>query len=177
MGALISYLLLALVVSFICSLTESVLLSTPKTFLMSVKEKEKWAHSFIKMKSNIDRPLSAILSLNTIAHTIGAAGVGVEATKEFGDASLGIVSAIMTILIIAREISIGTIRQYLLEIDNENKIKVNFLGKFKTFFQICSIGIAIIFIDTEFALIVEVAVIIAAALSWLSLLNYSYAKS
>ena len=100
MGALISYLLLALVVSFICSLTESVLLSTPKTFLMSVKEKEKWAHSFIKMKSNIDRPLSAILSLNTIAHTIGAAGVGVEATKEFGDASLGIVSAIMTILIL-----------------------------------------------------------------------------
>ena len=84
---------------------------------------------------------------------------------------------IMTILIIAREISIGTIRQYLLETNNKNKIKVNFLGKFKTFFQICSIGIAIIFLDTEFALIVEVVVIIAAVLSWLSLLNYSYAKS
>ena len=84
---------------------------------------------------------------------------------------------IMTILIIAREISIGTIRQYLLETNNENKIKVNFLGKFKTFFQIFSIGIAIIFLDTEFSLIVEVVVIIAAVLSWLSLLNYSYAKS
>ncbi len=83
----------------------------------------------------------------------------------------------MTILIIAREISIGTIRQYLLETNNENKIKVNFLGKFKTFFQICSIGIAIIFLDTEFVSIVEVVVIIAAVLSWLSLLNYSYAKS
>ena len=83
----------------------------------------------------------------------------------------------MTIIIIAREISIGTIRHYLLETNNENKIKVNFLGKFKTFFQICSIGIAIIFLDTEFALIVEVVVIIAAVLSWLSLLNYSYAKS
>ena len=83
----------------------------------------------------------------------------------------------MTILIIAREISIGTIRQYLLEINKENKIKVNFLGKFKTFFQICSIGIALIFLDTEFAFIVEVVVIIAAVLSWLSLLNYSYAKS
>ena len=83
----------------------------------------------------------------------------------------------MTILIIAREISIGTIRQYLLETKNENKIKVNFLGKFKTFFQICSIGIALIFLDTEFAFIVEVVVIIAAVLSWLSLLNYSYAKS
>ncbi len=83
----------------------------------------------------------------------------------------------MTILIIAREISMGTIRQYLLETNNENKIKVNFLGKFKTFFQICSIGIALIFLDTEFALIVEIVVIIAAVLSWLSLLNYSYAKS
>ena len=83
----------------------------------------------------------------------------------------------MTILIIAREISIGTIRQYLLEKNKENKIKVNFLGKFKTFFQICSIGIALIFLDTEFAFIVEVVVIIAAVLSWLSLLNYSYAKS
>ena len=84
---------------------------------------------------------------------------------------------IMTILIIAREISIGTIRQYLLETNNENKIKVNFLGKFKTFFQIFSIGIALIFLDTEYAFIVEVVVIIAAVLSWLSLLNYSYAKS
>ena len=84
---------------------------------------------------------------------------------------------IMTILIIAREISIGTIRQYLLETNNENKIKVNFLGKFKTFFQICSIGIALIFLDTEFAFIVEVIVIIAAVLSWLSLLNYSYVRS
>ena len=83
----------------------------------------------------------------------------------------------MTILIIAREISIGTIRQYLLETKNENKIKVNSLGKFKTFFQICSIGIAIIFLDTEFAFIVEIVVIIAAVLSWISLLNYSYAKS
>ena len=83
----------------------------------------------------------------------------------------------MTILIIAREISIGTIRQYLLEKNKENKIKVNFLGKFKTFFQICSIGIALIFLDTEFAFIVEVVVVIAAILSWLSLLNYSYVKS
>ncbi len=88
-----------------------------------------------------------------------------------------LVFLMMTILIIAREISIGTIRQYLLEINKENKIKVNFLGKFKTFFQFCSIGIALIFLDTEFAFIVEVIVIIAAVLSWLSLLNYSYAKS
>ena len=83
----------------------------------------------------------------------------------------------MTILIIAREISIGTIRQYFLEINQENKVKVNFLGKFKTFFQILSIGVAMIFLDTKLSSIVEVVVIIAAALSWISLLNYSYEKN
>ena len=100
MSALIFYLFLALFVSFICSLTESVLLSTPQTFLITIKDKEKWANSFLNFKSNIDRPLSAILSLNTVAHTIGAAGVGAEATKLFGDSSLGIVSGTLTILIL-----------------------------------------------------------------------------
>ena len=84
---------------------------------------------------------------------------------------------VMTILIIAREISIGIIRQHLLETNKENKAKVNFLGKFKTFFQIFSIGVALIFLDTEFSTIVEIVVIIAAVLSWLSLLNYSYEKN
>ncbi len=83
----------------------------------------------------------------------------------------------MTILIIAREISIGIIRQHSLETSNENKAKVNFLGKFKTFFQIFTIGLAMIFLDSKFDQIVEIFVIITAVLSWLSLLNYSYAKS
>ena len=83
---------------------------------------------------------------------------------------------IMTILIISRELSIGSIRQYLLETKKENKAKVNFLGKFKTFFQISSLGIAIIFLSTEYTLIAEILIIIAAIVSWLSLLNYSYAK-
>ena len=100
MTGLISYLFLALFVSFICSLTESVLLSTPQTYLNTIKDKKDWVNEFLKFKSNIDKPLSAILSLNTVAHTIGAAGVGAEAIKIFGDASLGIVSAILTILIL-----------------------------------------------------------------------------
>ena len=54
----------------------------------------------IKMKQNIDKPLAAILSLNTIAHTIGAAGVGAQATKIFGEVYFGIVSAILTLLIL-----------------------------------------------------------------------------
>tara|TARA_B100000902_G_scaffold189513_1_gene181250 strand:+ start:195 stop:1250 length:1056 start_codon:yes stop_codon:yes gene_type:complete len=100
MSALIFYLFLALFVSFICSLTEAVLLSTPQTFLITIKDKEKWANSFLKFKLHIDKPLSAILSLNTVAHTIGAAGVGAQATDVFGDASLGIVSGALTILIL-----------------------------------------------------------------------------
>lgn len=98
---LIAYLFLALLVSFLCSIMESVLLSTPHSFLIVEQDKgHKWAKSFIGLKMNIDKPLSAILSLNTVAHTIGAAGVGAQAVKVFGEAYLGIVSAILTILIL-----------------------------------------------------------------------------
>ncbi len=98
---LLFYLFLALFVSFLCSVMESVLLSTPVSFL-NVKEESghKSATVFIKLKNNIERPLSAILSLNTIAHTIGAAGVGVQATKMFGELYFGIISAILTLLIL-----------------------------------------------------------------------------
>jgi CBS domain containing-hemolysin-like protein len=80
---------------------ESVLLSTPISFL-NVKEESghKSATTFIKLKNNIERPLSAILSLNTVAHTIGAAGVGAQATKMFGELYFGIISAILTLLIL-----------------------------------------------------------------------------
>ncbi len=101
MFLLLLYLFLALVVSFICSIMESVLLSTPVSFL-TVKQNQghEWAKSFIGMKSNIDKPLSAILSLNTVAHTIGAAGVGAQAVVVFGEAWFGLVSVILTILIL-----------------------------------------------------------------------------
>jgi CBS domain containing-hemolysin-like protein len=101
MITLIAYLLLALFVSFLCSIMESVLLSTPQSFLM-VKEAsgQLWARSFLRLKENIDMPLSAILSLNTMAHTVGAAGVGAQAVKVFGEASFGIISAILTVLIL-----------------------------------------------------------------------------
>ena len=82
----------------------------------------------------------------------------------------------MTTLIIARELSIGSIRQYLLE-TKKNSVKVNFLGKFKTFFQIFSIAVAIIFLDTELSFIADFTIVLSAILSWLSLLNYSYAKN
>lgn len=98
---LLAYLFLALFVSFLCSIMESVLLSTSPSFLIVKRDEgRKWATSFMTLKENIDKPLSAILSLNTVAHTIGAAGVGAQAVKVFGEASFGIVSAILTILIL-----------------------------------------------------------------------------
>ena len=101
MVTLIAYLLLALFVSFVCSIMEAVLLSTPHSFLMVKQARgHVWATTFIDLKMNIDKPLSAILSLNTVAHTVGAAGVGAQAVKVFGEAYFGIVSAVLTILIL-----------------------------------------------------------------------------
>lgn len=101
MGLLLFYLFTALIVSFLCSILEAVLLSTPQSYLMVNQNKgEKWADAFIELKSNVDKPLSAILSLNTVAHTVGAAGVGAEAVKVFGEAYFGLVSAVLTILIL-----------------------------------------------------------------------------
>jgi CBS domain containing-hemolysin-like protein len=101
MITLIAYLFLALFVSFLCSIMESVLLSTPQSFLIVKQENgHSWAKKFIDLKLGIDKPLSAILSLNTVAHTIGAAGVGAQAVKVFGEAYFGIVSAVLTILIL-----------------------------------------------------------------------------
>ena len=96
------YLFMALGISFTCSVLEAVLLSTPMSFI-TMKEQEGGGKSALllkKYKQNIDKPISAILSLNTIAHTIGAAGVGAEAVKIFGQAYFGIISAILTILIL-----------------------------------------------------------------------------
>ncbi len=101
MTLLLLYLFLALTVSFLCSIMEAVLLSTPLSYL-KVKEEagKRGAIVMIKLKQNIGRPLSAILSLNTVAHTVGAAGVGAQATLVFGEAYFGLVSAILTILIL-----------------------------------------------------------------------------
>ncbi len=101
MALLFTYLFLALFVSFLCSITEAVLLSTPQYFLIPKQEEGKfWAKTFIDFKKDIDKPLSAILSLNTVAHTIGAAGVGAQSVEVFGEAYFGIVSAVLTMLIL-----------------------------------------------------------------------------
>lgn len=85
---LFAFLAVSLVVSFFCSLWESVLLSISPSF-MQIKLNEGGPLGLIlkKFKENIDRPLAGILTLNTIAHTVGAIGVGQEATKIWADSN------------------------------------------------------------------------------------------
>lgn len=101
MTIILLYLIGALGLSFLCSVLEAVLLSTPISFI-SMKESQgvKTASLLMKYKTNVDRPVAAILTLNTVAHTIGAAGVGSESVKVFGEAYFGIISAILTLLIL-----------------------------------------------------------------------------
>ena len=101
MGLILLYLIGALSLSFLCSVLEAVLLSTPMSFI-SMKESQgaRSASLLKKYKTNIDKPVAAILSLNTIAHTIGAAGVGSESVKIFGEEYFGVISAILTLLIL-----------------------------------------------------------------------------
>jgi len=128
MGLLIFYAFISIFFSFLCSILEAVLLSITPTFLNVKKQEGKaYAQALEEMKKDVDKPLIAILTLNTIAHTVGAILVGVQAkvayvelygsqTKSiFGiefseDLMVGVVSTIMTILIlVASEIIPKTI--------------------------------------------------------------------
>ena len=101
MALLIVYMLGTLGISFLCSLLESVLMSTPLSFITMRKEQGyKPAEKFFKYKSDPDRPLAAILSLNTIANTLGAAAVGRQATILFGSTWFGLISALTTFLVL-----------------------------------------------------------------------------
>jgi len=107
MTLLVVYALLSIFFSFLCSILEAALLSFTPTFLrMKVTEGKKYAITLTNFKKDIDKPLIAILTINTIAHTVGAILVGVEAEKlpykvEFmGMNIVGVVSAIMTMLIL-----------------------------------------------------------------------------
>ncbi|WP_442506058.1 CNNM domain-containing protein [Novipirellula sp. SH528] len=98
---LITYLCIAIGFSFLCSIAEAVLLSITPSFIAERRQDEtKSSKRIIQLKENIDRPLAAILSLNTIAHTVGAAGVGAQAAKIYGDQYLGVISALLTLMIL-----------------------------------------------------------------------------
>lgn len=101
MFLLIVYISVALGFSFLCSIAEAVLLSVTPAFIATLEKKgSPTGHMLRQLKDEVDRPLAAILSLNTIAHTIGAAGAGAQAAVVFGSGSVGIASAILTLLIL-----------------------------------------------------------------------------
>ncbi len=107
MSTLIFWATISIFFSFLCSILEAVLLSVTTTFINVKKQEGKeYAETLENLKKDVDQPLIAILTLNTIAHTLGAMMVGIEAEKLpfkveiFGINTVGIVSAIMTLLIL-----------------------------------------------------------------------------
>ncbi|NBB71580.1 MAG: DUF21 domain-containing protein [Alphaproteobacteria bacterium] len=101
MTLLLLYLALALGVSFLCSVAEAVLLSVRPSYVASLERRgARGAKALGALRANLDRPLAAILSANTIAHTVGAAGVGAQAAVVFGSQYVGLASAVLTFLIL-----------------------------------------------------------------------------
>lgn len=101
MVILATFLLVSLAFSFLCSILEAVLLSvTPGFVAAAVREGRPGARLLKRLKDDVDRPLAAILTLNTVAHTVGAAGVGAQAAVLWGEASLVIVSGLLTLAIL-----------------------------------------------------------------------------
>jgi CBS domain containing-hemolysin-like protein len=101
MTLLLLFLALAIGFSFLCSILEAVILSLTPSYISSTRESGSKAGALLeKLKSNVDRPLAAILSLNTVAHTVGAAGVGAQAQAVFQNVPFSIISGILTLLIL-----------------------------------------------------------------------------
>ncbi len=100
-GALIFYVVIALGVSFLCSVWEAAMLSTPVSHIELLVQQGSKAGAIMQgLRQNVEHPISAILTLNTIAHTVGAAGAGAEATAIFGSEFFGIISAVLTLMIL-----------------------------------------------------------------------------
>lgn len=147
MGLLIVYALIAILFSFWCSIIEAVFLSLTPTYLnINKKEGKSFAIILENFKKDVDKPLIAILTFNTIAHTVGAILVGVQAKTAYAemygseqkqflgfpfteDVMVGVVSTIMTILIlIASEIIPKTIgATYWRQLGNFTAVSLNLL--------------------------------------------------
>jgi CBS domain containing-hemolysin-like protein len=99
---LLVYVLLALIFSFLCSLAEASLLSMTPSYIAGLREHDPRKAERLRLlkEVNIDRSLAAILTVNTIAHTVGAIGAGSKATAVFGEVWFGVFSAAMTLAIL-----------------------------------------------------------------------------
>ena len=102
-GLLVLYVLLALGFSFLCSILEAALLSVTPSYVAALEQEgHAVAETLRDYKDDIDRPLAAILSLNTIAHTVGATGAGAQAARVVGEGELAVAltSGVLTLLIL-----------------------------------------------------------------------------
>lgn len=100
MGLLIAYLLFTIGTSFLCSIMESVMLSSSASYIETIAEKSRGGRIMKKLKADMDRSIAAILSLNTLANTMGAAGVGAQAVEVFGNEYFGLASLTLTLLVL-----------------------------------------------------------------------------
>ena len=97
----VGFALVALLFSSLCSVAEAVLLSISPSYVANLESAGDTSAPRIKnVKSNVDRSLAAILTLNTIAHTIGSGGAGAYAAKYFGEGAVGIAMVVLTLLIL-----------------------------------------------------------------------------
>ncbi|MDO4441207.1 MAG: CNNM domain-containing protein [Moraxella sp.] len=99
---LIFFISLSLIVSFVCSISEATLLTMTPSYIDTLQETDpKTASLLTDVKvNNIEKSISSILTLNTVAHTLGSLGAGAQATIVFGDVWFGVFSAVMTIAIL-----------------------------------------------------------------------------
>lgn len=102
MTLLLIYLSVALFISFLCSILEAVLLSSTNSYIESLSKthSDEIVSKLKKLKADIDIPISSILTLNTFAHTMGAAGVGAQAQIVFGDEWQSLIAFVVTLLIL-----------------------------------------------------------------------------
>jgi CBS domain containing-hemolysin-like protein len=101
MFALVITVLVAISISFLCSVFEAVLLSVTPSYIANLRNSAPQAAKRLEQqKQQVESPLVAILTLNTIAHTVGAAVAGAQAAHLFGDEMLGVFSGVLTFLIL-----------------------------------------------------------------------------
>jgi len=100
---IIVFFLVSIIASFLCSVLEAVLLSiSPPYAQRQVTETPPIGKALTEYRNNVDRPLAAILTLNTIAHTVGAIGVGAQAAAIWNDSIMAtiVVPVVMTLAIL-----------------------------------------------------------------------------
>lgn len=101
MTTLLLIVTLALSISFLCSILEAVFLSTSHSYIAILKGRGEWAGAWLEQaQRQVEEPIAAILTLNTIAHTVGATLAGAQAAVVFGDAAVGVFSGVLTLAVL-----------------------------------------------------------------------------